>query len=88
MHLIQECAKRGIASFDLGVGESQYKSWFCKEPIELFDTLMPLTSLGRLAAVFFDSARSLKHQIRSTPALFNAYRGMRRALSGGKVRDQ
>ena len=96
MNLIEECARRGIASFDLGVGESQYKSWFCKEPIELFDTLLPLTPLGRLSTVFFDTASALKHQIRSTPALFNAYRSVRRVLSGshggrggdGKVRDE
>jgi CelD/BcsL family acetyltransferase involved in cellulose biosynthesis len=90
MNLIQECAKRGIASFDLGVGESQYKSWFCKEPILLFETVQPLTPLGRLSAVLFGAARTLKHQIKSTPALFNAYRGVRRALngSGGKARNE
>jgi CelD/BcsL family acetyltransferase involved in cellulose biosynthesis len=85
MNLIKECAQRGIASFDLGVGESQYKSWFCKDPIALFETLIPLTPLGRLSAVFFDSASALKHQIRSTPALFNAYRSVRRVLSGAKA---
>jgi CelD/BcsL family acetyltransferase involved in cellulose biosynthesis len=82
MNLVKECARRGIASFDLGVGESQYKSWFCKDPIALFETLIPLTPLGRLSTVFFDSASALKHQIKSTPTLFNAYRSMRRVLSG------
>jgi CelD/BcsL family acetyltransferase involved in cellulose biosynthesis len=82
MNLIQECARRGITSFDLGVGESQYKSWFCKEPIALFETLLPLTPIGRLATVFFDTTRALKHQIKTTPALLAAYRSVRRTLSG------
>jgi CelD/BcsL family acetyltransferase involved in cellulose biosynthesis len=82
-NLIKECARRGITSFDLGVGESQYKSWFCKEPIVLFETILPLTPLGRLSSVFFETASALKQQIKSTPALFNAYRGVRRMLGGG-----
>jgi CelD/BcsL family acetyltransferase involved in cellulose biosynthesis len=88
MNVIKECARRGIASFDLGVGESQYKSWFCKEPIALLETRLPLTPLGRLSTVFFDTAGALKHQIKNTPALLNAYRSVRRLLSGGKARRQ
>jgi CelD/BcsL family acetyltransferase involved in cellulose biosynthesis len=84
LKLIEECARRGITSFDLGVGESQYKSWFCKEPITLFETLLPLTPLGRLATVFFDTGRALKHQIKTTPALLAAYRSVRRALNGSR----
>ena len=53
MHMIGECADRGLRSFDIGVGEAHYKSFFCKEPEPLFDIFLPLTPRGRLAAPAF-----------------------------------
>jgi len=31
-HMVRESAKRGLRSFDLGVGRAEYKSYFCREP--------------------------------------------------------
>ena len=81
LHLIQACAERGIDRFDLGVGEAAYKSWFCKQPINLFDSFLPLTPLGRLSAIAFEMTNTLKREVKSSSMLWNAYRGLRRAFS-------
>jgi CelD/BcsL family acetyltransferase involved in cellulose biosynthesis len=77
LHLIQTCADRGIRSFDLGAGGADYKSWFCKQTIALFDSFMPLTPLGRLSAVALDTAITLKREIKASPALRRAYQSLR-----------
>ena len=81
LHLIQVCADRGIVSFDLGAGDASYKSWFCKQPVMLFDSLLPMTSLGRLSAIGLDTASVLKREIKQNPALWGAFCGLRRAFS-------
>lgn len=90
LHLIQLCADRGITGFDLGAGDAPYKSWFCKQPIMLFDSFLPLTPLGRLSAIGMDTASALKREIKNTSALWSAYRSLRRAFnrSGGDVQRQ
>jgi CelD/BcsL family acetyltransferase involved in cellulose biosynthesis len=81
LHLIQVCADRGIVSFDIGAGQAQYKSWFCKQPIALFDSFLPLTPLGRLFAIGVGTANALKREIKNSPALWNTYRTLRRAFA-------
>jgi CelD/BcsL family acetyltransferase involved in cellulose biosynthesis len=81
LHLIQACADRGIGSFDLGAGDAQYKSWFCKQPVALFDSFLPLTPVGHLSAVALDMTNTLKREVKNSSALWNAYRGLRRAFS-------
>jgi CelD/BcsL family acetyltransferase involved in cellulose biosynthesis len=87
LHLIQACADRGIRSFDLGVGDAQYKSWFCKQPVVLFDSFLPLTPRGRLSAIGLDTANVLKREIKNTPALWSMYRSLRKAFSRPGRRD-
>ena len=43
------CA-RGFTAFDLGIGEARYKATYCPAVELLFDSLVPLTLRGRLAA--------------------------------------
>jgi CelD/BcsL family acetyltransferase involved in cellulose biosynthesis len=88
LHLIQVCADRGITHFDLGAGDAQYKSWFCKRPLPLFDSFLPLTPLGRLPALGLDTASALKREIKNTPALWSAYRSLRRTFGGSGERRE
>ncbi|MPZ56483.1 MAG: GNAT family N-acetyltransferase [Rhizobiales bacterium] len=80
LQMIQVCADRGFASFDLGAGDAQYKTWFCKQPVTLFDSFVPLTPLGRLLAIGLDTANILKREIKNTPALWNAFQSLRRTF--------
>jgi CelD/BcsL family acetyltransferase involved in cellulose biosynthesis len=81
-HMIGACAKRGALSFDIGVGRAHYKSFFCKEPEPLFDTFLPLTPRGRLAAPAFRAAFAAKRIVKSTPALLAAVQLLRRLRAG------
>ena len=49
-HMVVDCADRGLRGFDLGVGKADYRTVFCNEIEPLFDTILGLTTLGRLAA--------------------------------------
>ena len=81
LHLIQACADRGIVSFDLGAGDASYKSWFCKQPVMLLDSVLPMTSLGRLSAIGLETASVLKREIKQTPVLWGAYCSLRKTFS-------
>jgi CelD/BcsL family acetyltransferase involved in cellulose biosynthesis len=79
-HVIRDCAARGLASFDLGVGFASYKWFFCKEVDPLFDSLLPFTAAGRLAAAFCRPTLALKRWIKTTPPVWNALQAARRVL--------
>jgi CelD/BcsL family acetyltransferase involved in cellulose biosynthesis len=81
-HMIAACAQRGARSFDIGVGRAHYKSFFCKEPEPLFDTFLPLTPRGRVAAPAFRATFAAKRMIKSKPALWAAVQFVRRARAG------
>ena len=81
-HMIGACAERGARSFDIGVGRAHYKSFFCKEPEPLFDTFLPFTPRGRLAAPAFRAAFAAKRIIKSKPALWAAVQFTRRVRAG------
>jgi CelD/BcsL family acetyltransferase involved in cellulose biosynthesis len=78
MHMIEDCAARGVRSFDIGVGRAQYKSFFCKEPEPLFDTFLPHTQRGRVAAPVVRAAYATGRFIKERPALWSAVQRLRR----------
>jgi CelD/BcsL family acetyltransferase involved in cellulose biosynthesis len=78
-HMVDECAARGIASLDLGVGQARYKSFFCREPEPLFDSFLPFTLRGRLAASGFAAGFAAKRAIKRNSALWSAVKTLRRA---------
>ncbi len=82
VHVVGQCADRGLQMFDLGVGEAGYKSFFCKEPEPLFDSFLPLTAAGHLAAVSAGSGYRMKRWIKSSPVLWDRLQNLRRRLRG------
>jgi len=83
-HMVNECAKRGVHSFDIGVGRAHYKSFFCREPEPLFDTFLGLTQRGRLAAAAFAAAFSAKRAIKQDRILWGAVQILRHARALGQ----
>ena len=75
-HLVADSVARGLRSFDLGVGRAHYKSFFCREPEPLFDTFLPLTQRGRLAAAAFGMAFAIKRVIKQNHALWSAVQAL------------
>ncbi len=69
----------GIESFDLGLGDFDYKvEW--TEPQAVFDSIIPLTPKGQVFAALMRARGALKRLIKQTPALWNAARWARRQV--------
>jgi CelD/BcsL family acetyltransferase involved in cellulose biosynthesis len=81
-HMISDLADRGFKTFDLGIGEAEYKAVFCKQPELLFDTLLPLTSLGGMAAFVLTAASSLKRVVKQNPTFWAGVQAFRRRAFG------
>ena len=83
--IVGDCARRGIASFDLGAGLAPYKSHFSSEPEQRFDCFIPFSARGRLLGAAYSGSRALRHSLKATPALMNALQMMRRWTSPGRA---
>jgi CelD/BcsL family acetyltransferase involved in cellulose biosynthesis len=79
--LVEHLCQRGITSFDLGVGETQYKDLFCDDVEPLFDNFLPLTPSGRLIAGAMAAVYAAKRSIKQTPVLWSTVKSARRLRS-------
>jgi CelD/BcsL family acetyltransferase involved in cellulose biosynthesis len=77
-NMVLDCAERGLRGFDLGVGKADYKSIFCNQVEPLFDTIIGLTPLGKMAAPGIRAATAAKGLIKRKPALWGAVQALRR----------
>jgi CelD/BcsL family acetyltransferase involved in cellulose biosynthesis len=76
--LVQRCCERGIATFDLGIGEASYKTLFCTDTEPLFDSFLPLDAAGRLLGTALAAAAAAKRSVKGHAALWSMVRAMRR----------
>jgi CelD/BcsL family acetyltransferase involved in cellulose biosynthesis len=78
VNLVRQCCERGLDTFDLGIGESNYKALFCGDAEPLFDSYWPLSPAGRRVAFAFRLVAAAKRAIKQHPALWSMIRSMRR----------
>jgi CelD/BcsL family acetyltransferase involved in cellulose biosynthesis len=78
VNLVRSCCERGIDTFDLGIGEAQYKNLFCGDAEPLFDSYLPLNTTGRILATGFAVAAAIKRAIKQRPALWSLVSASRR----------
>lgn len=81
-HLVGDCLARGLVTFDLGVGEARYKDQFCDQREALFDTIVPVTLMGRLAAGTKTAALTAKRWIKQAPGGRALIAGLRKLKAG------
>ena len=79
--LLENLAQRGFADFDLGVGEAQYKTAVCEEAIALYDTVLPVSPAGALAAPMLRASVACKRAIKQSPWLLACLQRLRRFRS-------
>ncbi len=83
--ITRHCAA-GFSTFDLGIGEARYKETYCPEVEELFDSLVPVTARGHIAAqgeaLRLRAKRAIKQSRWAWP-LAQKLRRARGALTGG-----
>lgn len=58
-----KCAE-GLTGFDLGIGEARYKNAICDQTVPLFDSFIPVTLKGRLAAGVYSINQALKRRLK------------------------
>jgi CelD/BcsL family acetyltransferase involved in cellulose biosynthesis len=78
-HLVRHCCERGLAVFDLGAGEAQYKTNLCDGQDALFDQFIPVTLRGRLGAGGLSLAAKAKRHVKQSPRLWALVTKLRRA---------
>lgn len=78
-HLIRHCCARGLAVFDLGAGEAQYKSNLCDGQDALFDQFIAVTVRGHLASNALSLAARAKRRVKQSPRLWALVTKLRRA---------
>jgi CelD/BcsL family acetyltransferase involved in cellulose biosynthesis len=79
-NIVDHYAARGYRALDLGIGADDYKHLFCKAGEPIFDSFIPLTSRGRLAAAGMSALACGKHLVKHNQALFRLAQGVRKAL--------
>ena len=80
MHLVASCADRGIETFDIGLGDARYKTFFCKEREPLFDGFLALTPRGTIVATALRSFYALKRRIKGSSAVWSTIKAARQRL--------
>jgi CelD/BcsL family acetyltransferase involved in cellulose biosynthesis len=79
-NIVDYYATRGYRALDLGVGSDSYKRLFCKHDEPIFDSFIPLSTRGRLAAIAMSAASRGKHLVKHNQALLRLADGVRKAL--------
>jgi CelD/BcsL family acetyltransferase involved in cellulose biosynthesis len=78
--IIDHYAERGTTSLDLGIGSDDYKRLFCKDDEPIFDSFVPLSIRGRIAAAALSSLMRAKRLVKHTPALMQIAQRVRGVL--------
>lgn len=77
--LMDDLIDMGIRTFDIGLGDFSYKTrWTEAEPV--FNSVVPLTARGRLAASALAARSAAKRTIKQNPALWSAASAVRKLL--------
>jgi CelD/BcsL family acetyltransferase involved in cellulose biosynthesis len=76
--LVQHSCARGLDTFDLGIGQANYKALFCDDAEPLFDSYLPLNAGGRLLAFAFATIAAVKRAVKAHAALWSLVRALRR----------
>jgi CelD/BcsL family acetyltransferase involved in cellulose biosynthesis len=65
--LVQHLCSQRMAIFDLGTGDAEYKKTYCPVSEPLFDTVLPMTSKGQLAAIAMRLSRRARYTLKNQP---------------------
>ena len=79
-NIIDHYAGRGYRALDLGIGSDDYKRLFCKSDEPIFDSFIPLSPRGRIAAGAMSGLNRAKHLVKHNQALLHVAQRLRSAL--------
>jgi CelD/BcsL family acetyltransferase involved in cellulose biosynthesis len=78
--IVDHYAGLGYRALDLGIGSDDYKRLFCKSDEPIFDSFIPLSLRGKLAATAMSGLNRAKHLVKHNPALFEMAQRLRSAF--------
>jgi CelD/BcsL family acetyltransferase involved in cellulose biosynthesis len=87
-NIIDHYAARGYRALDLGIGSDDYKRLFCRDDEAIFDSFVPLTARGAVAAVAMSAVARAKHRVKQNKTLFNLAQRLRGALHHGGPKEE
>jgi CelD/BcsL family acetyltransferase involved in cellulose biosynthesis len=79
-NIIDHYAGRGYRALDLGIGSDPYKRLFCKSDEPIFDSFIPLSPRGRVAASAMSGINRAKHLVKHHQTLSQLAQKLRGAL--------
>jgi len=79
--IVDHYAKRGFRELDMGVGADGYKNSFCKSDEPIFDSFIPLSLRGVIAAAAMSGLTRAKYLVKHNPNLLAAAQRLRGLLS-------
>jgi CelD/BcsL family acetyltransferase involved in cellulose biosynthesis len=79
--IIDRHAALNYRALDLGIGSDDYKRLFCKDDEPIFDSFIPLSLRGKLAATAMSGVNRAKRMVKHNPALFEMAQKLRSAFS-------
>jgi CelD/BcsL family acetyltransferase involved in cellulose biosynthesis len=80
-HVVKNCCERGLDRFDLGIGEAAYKRVYCGEAEPLYDSIVPITAAGQVAAPLWRSGLVLKSQVKKSKTMLQLVHAIRQRVS-------
>lgn len=79
-NIIDDYSGHGYRALDLGIGSDDYKRLFCKSDEPIFDSFIPLSPRGRIAAGAMSGLNRAKHLVKHNQALLQVAQRLRSAL--------
>ncbi|WP_020175866.1 GNAT family N-acetyltransferase [Methyloferula stellata] len=80
LKLIAAKCAQGVTTFDLGIGEARYKQMVCDEAVPLFDSFIPVTWKGSIAAIILSLSQRVKRGLKQNRKAFETARRLRALL--------
>jgi CelD/BcsL family acetyltransferase involved in cellulose biosynthesis len=78
--IIDHYAGCGYRALDLGIGSDDYKRLFCKSDEPIFDSFIPLSRRGQIAAAAMSGLNHAKRLVKHNPALLSMAQKLRSAF--------
>ena len=76
-NIIDHYAAQNYRAFDLGIGSDEYKRLFCKDDEPIFDSFIPLSLRGKVAAGAMSAVNRAKRTVKHNPAMLEIAQNMR-----------
>jgi CelD/BcsL family acetyltransferase involved in cellulose biosynthesis len=80
--MIERYNQENVSVFDFGIGAMAFKSSWCPQETVQVNVTIPVTPLGRLAALKEEMATKLKTMIKQNPAVYSFVQKLRTRVQG------